>query len=116
MRESPNTARVSAYRKSKSTISTTRGFGLKLGCPLRDRWVAADAQYVSLELEGVQGVLEVKLLKGFWKECAEFMHDAIHGWIVSQGLAIPWPTGKPHHFEMERLSESHFRVRRAASR
>jgi hypothetical protein len=104
----PPIASVSAYRKSKSTDPTTRGFGLKLGGPLRDRWVTPGAQVVWLELECLSSALEVCLLDGFWSGCPEFMHAAVHGWIVGQGLPVPWPPGKPHRFEMERVSGTHF--------
>ncbi|MBB5031465.1 hypothetical protein [Prosthecobacter vanneervenii] len=110
-----DTALVSAYRKSKATVVTQKGFGLKLGSPLRDRWVTPGVQHVRLELEGISRPLEVSLLKGFWNECAEFMHEDIYEWIASQGLAIPWPSGKPHHFEMARISGTEFRVRRLRS-
>jgi hypothetical protein len=112
MTDSTNTARVSAFRTSKSTVPTTRGFGLKLGLPLRDRWVTPGVQVVRLELEGLPHALEVRLLPGFWNRCAEFMHETIHDWIVGQDLPIPWPDRQPHHFEMERISGTHFRVRR----
>lgn len=110
----PDTAVVSAFRTSKSTIITQNGFGLKLGCPLRDRWVDRSAKVIHLELEGLSHMLEVRLRGGFWNQCAEFMHEAIHGWIVAQGLSIPWPKGKPHHFPIERVSGTHFRVLRAS--
>jgi|GEM_PF-4931948 hypothetical protein len=105
------TARISAFRTTKSTVTTQNGFGLKLGCPLRDRWVTRSAKVVQLELEGLPDQLEVKLRGGFWNKCAEFMHEAIHGWILGRGLPIPWQPGKPHHFEMERISGTEFRVR-----
>lgn len=110
-----DTALVSAYRKSKSTVVTQKGFGLKLGSPLRDRWVAQDAKHARLELEGIARPLEVDLLKGFWNECAEFMHAEIYAWIAGQGLAIPWPKGEPHRFEMVRISGTEFYVRRLRS-
>jgi hypothetical protein len=110
------TAHVSAFRTSKSTVITRKGFGLKLGCPLRDRWVTRGTQVVNLELEGLTVTLEVRLKGGFWNKCAEFMHEAIHDWIKSQELPIPWPIGKPYHFEMERVSGTHFRVRRTRNR
>ena len=116
MTNSSNTAKVSAFRTSKSTVTTQTGFGLKLGCPLRDRWVSSDAQFVRLNLEGLPQTLEVRLRGGFWNKCAEFMHEEIHDWILSQGLAIPWPKGKPHHFQMERISGTEFRVSRVASK
>lgn len=115
MTTSTNTARVSAYRKSKSTVSTTTGFGLKLGCPLRDQWVDAGASRVRLKLEGLEDELRIDLLRGFWKGCPEFMHHSIHDWIKNQGLAIPWPKGKPHHFEIERQSGTKFIVRRVVN-
>lgn len=115
MTDTTTTARVSAFRTSKSTVLTTRGFGLKLGLPLRDRWVTRGVQVVHVELEGLPHALEVRLLPGFWNRCAEFMHEGIHDWIVGQGLSIPWPTRNPHHFEMERVSGVSFRVRRNAT-
>lgn len=115
MSHAQNTALVSAYRKSKATVVTQKGFGLKLGNPLRDRWVAPGANQVWLELEGIAKPLEISLLKGFWNECAEFMHEEIYGWIASQGLAIPWPHGEPHRFEIQRISGTEFHVRRLQS-
>lgn len=75
-----DTAFVSAFRESKSTCPTTRGFGLKLGCPLRDRWVTPESKTVQLCLEGLPDALEIHLLNGFWRG-AEFMHEGIHAWL-----------------------------------
>lgn len=108
-----DTAFVSAFRTTKSTVDTQNGFGLKLGCPLRDRWVDRGAAVIYLKLEGLPHELEVRLLGGFWNKCAEFMHEAIHGWIVAQGLPIPWDPGKPHRFEMSCADGTHFSVKLA---
>jgi hypothetical protein len=111
-----NTALVSAYRKSKRTDLTTRGFGLKLGCPLRDRWVTPGFDEVVLKLEGSDSELTVRLLPGFWHDCPEFIDEAIYGWIVSQGLTIPWAVGEPYRFEMMKTGENKFSVRRLSAR
>jgi hypothetical protein len=108
-----DTAFVTSFRTTKSTAVTQNGFGLKLGCPLRDRWVDRSAKLIHLELEGLPHLLEVRLRGGFWNKCAEFMHEAIHGWIVGQGLPIPWPPGKPHRLEMTCVDGTHFSVKLA---
>ena len=112
MSDSFPTATVSAFRTTPSTKTTQTGFGLKLGCPLRDRWVDRNARLVHLTLDGFPGPLEVRLRGGFWNQCAEFMHERIHDWIVDQGLPIPWPRGRPHQFRIERICGTQFLVRR----
>lgn len=116
MSDSKETALVSAYRKSSGSTQTTRGFGLNLGFPLRDLWVAPGVKKVLLKLEGHEGSLEVPLLDGFWENCPEFMHAEIYDWIVGQGLAIPWTKGQPHRFEMVKISGTEFSVRRLRHR
>jgi hypothetical protein len=116
MNDLNHTALVSAFRTTKSTMATQRGFGLKLGRPLRDLWVTQGAQHVRLTLEGRSEPLEVRLRGGFWNQCPEFMHEEIYGWIVGQGLIIPWTKGEPHRFEMVRISGTEFSVRRLRTR
>lgn len=111
-----NTALVSAFRTTKSTVATQRGFGLKLGVLLRDRWVTQGVHQVRLTLDGLPAPLEVTLRGGFWNKCAEFMHEEIYGWMMGQGLAIPWTKGEPHRFEMVKISGTEFSVRRLRNR
>jgi hypothetical protein len=93
---------VSAWRDSS-------GFGLRLGCPLRDAWVEPKANSVELELPGGR-ILTITLTPAFWNKCPEFGHREIGDWLRSQGVMIPWPHGEPPKFEMERLNGRHFKV------
>lgn len=112
MTQSTNLAKVSSYRSSPRTKQTKKGFGLKLGSPLRNHWLDRETKEVLLDLEGGPQGIRVRLRGGFWNKCAEFMADEVYDWILAQGLAMPWPYGQPHHFMMERLSATHFYVRR----
>jgi len=104
---------VSVYRKSKSSVPTRNGFGLYLGCSLRDEWVTKGTSWVCLELESYVCIPEIKLRRGFWKQCPEFMADEIYDWYLMQGLPIPWPSGKPPRFVIERVEGQHFRVKKS---
>lgn len=110
MKSTLNRAEVTSYRKSKSSNPTRKGFGLMLGCSLRDRWVTKDAKEIVLDLEGGPQGIRVRLRDGFWNKCPEFLADEVYDWIIGQGLPIPWPNRQPHLFALERITGTHFRA------
>jgi len=107
---SPALPLIKAYRKSASHSKTRRGFGLRLPLSLRDELVSRDTENIELTLEGFPHVLHVRLRRGFWNKCPEFLADEIYDWMISLGLPVPWPHGRPHIFELQRLHTAGFKV------
>ena len=97
--------------RSKGT-SSLLGFGMN--ATVRNAWLEAGTKSVMLELEGGPTV-ELVLKGSFWRKCAHFDHEAVRDWLISQGIAVPWPKGNPPRFEVHRVDGQRFRVLRSAS-
>lgn len=103
---------VTAWKSTANPI-TGGGYGLKVRVEDRDRYFRREWRTVTLELEGSDRPVEVKVGKpSFWNEtCHELTSQEIGRWLLDNGYA-PWPKGNPPKFIMEVVADRRYVVRR----
>jgi hypothetical protein len=99
---------LTGWRGGYSQRSKGGTYGLRFG-RLRKVLIEGKPDYLELHLTG-RGDVRVIVTAGFWNRCPEVRHREIGAWIMGQGIKMPWPSGKPPRFPIERVGRNSFRV------
>lgn len=100
--------RLTGWHRTDANPTTGLGYGLRIG-KYRDAMIDRSWDSVTLLLHNGNRIV-VELTEAFWNTCPEFRHQEIGRWMLSLGIALPWPYRDTPKFTLVNIRGDSFRV------